>query len=301
MNWDSLFEMLKQFFSNDPTMTLLLTVGFFFLKTIWPTPSPASDQVLQGFVGRIRKALELGDQEAAKRLADEGISKTAEYLAKEAEPKPKGILDIFSGIFGNPTLMPLLLIGGVFLLLMLTGGGCKKTQVSQADWPPAAAVGQVTGDRSQVTGGTPIQLVRDFSGVLSDEIRNAVFDVDSAAGSVRLAGYEPGVSEWAWAGETEDGDAAGSRGDAYADHGASGGADEPGAACLAAGTWALAANCRSGQCRTGRPAVARTEAVPRLALRRGQPFRNAARGLARPPRWLRGPGRAVAWIVRGRR
>ena len=65
MDWTALFEMLKQVFANDPTMILLLTVGFFFLKMIWPTPEPASKQILQSYAERIRQALAAG-----KPLAD---------------------------------------------------------------------------------------------------------------------------------------------------------------------------------------------------------------------------------------
>jgi hypothetical protein len=277
MNWDALLEMLKSFFSNDPTMVLLLTLAFFFLKNLWPTPTPASQQVMTGFADRIRKALELGDADAAKRLADEGIAKTAEYLRTEAEPKPKGILDIFTGIFANPTLMPLLMIGGVFLLLMITGGG-GGCGAKAAAFP---------------TSQTEV----------SNEIRPAIFELDGASGLIRPCVYEPGMPDpWAWAGpeQADPGLCADRRGDAFADAGTSCDSDRCRLTPVAGGSGAPAADCGSGQCYQRWQTVQRPAAVSSLALRRGQPIRNAARVLARPLRWLRLPGRPFARLF-GRR
>lgn len=278
MNWDALFEMLKGLFANDPTMLLLLTLGFFFLKQIWPQPQAPSEQVLTGFVGRIRKALELGDRDRARQLADEGIAKTAEYLATEAEPHPKGILDIFTGIFGNSTLMPLLLIGGLFLMLMITnGGGCKKASASAVPAPVGSA--SITWEKSADVSIHPSSL-------------------DALAGPadlIRLVGYEPGLYEpWSWTGPAESGLSVDCGGNPFADAGAGGGAARCDAASLAGGAWAPVADCGSGSDGCRGASAQRARAVPRLALRRAQPFRNVARVLARPFRWLRLPVRAVA-------
>lgn len=286
MNWDSLFEMLKTVFANDPTMILLLTVGFFFLKQIWPVNTPASDQVLTGFMGRIRKALELGDAEQARKLADEGIAKTAEYLAKEAEPKPKGILDIFSTIFGSSTMMPLLLIGGVFLLLMITGGGgCKKAnQDAPGIWPPAVNTGWSQPGQAGL-------------GAVINEVRNCFYELDGPAGAVRTCAYQPGLpgNPWAWAGP-EPGLPADCGGTAGPDAGDRLDLDGPGAAGVDQAGGAPVASCAAGLCRPRQPALFRARSVPRLAIQRGQPLRNAARLAARPLRWVGALGRGVARI-----
>lgn len=287
MNWDSLFEMLKGVFANDPTMILLLTLGFFFLKQIWPQPAPASEQVITGFAARIRKALELGDVDAAKRLSDEGIAQTAALLAEEATPKAKGLLDIFTTIFSNNTMMPLLLIGGVFLLLMISGGGgcggtggCSK---ASADALPASQSW--------------------YQGVPRDAIRPAVlYDLDSRAGYVRPIAWEPGLSvgadAWAWAnGESAIAGPADRRGSATEDAGTGGPADF--ARVSPVGDVELQTTaCAAGVCRwSGRPAVNRPRAVAAPLSGRWYPgcrivraARRAAGALGR----LRLPGRPLA-------
>lgn len=277
MNWDSLFEMLKQFFANDPTMILLLTLGFFFLKQIWPQPASGSKQVMDGYAERIRKALELGDQDAAKRLADAGIADTAKYLQAEATPKPRGILDVITGIFGNGTLMPLLMIGGVFLLLMVTqGGGCKAS----------AEPGPLHMPTGSISYYAP-----------------AIFELDRACPRIRPAVWKPdaGVRPWAWAGdaaETVPSLSVDSGGGVDADGPAGGDLRQPGAARVVCLSGAFAADRGRGCCGLRWQAGQRAPALSRLAFRRGQPIRNLARGAARLGRWIRLPGRPFARLLR---
>ena len=151
MDLDVLLKSLLSMVGDNPTMVLLLTIGFFFLKMLFPAPAPASAQVMQSYAERIRLALLAGNQEGAKQLAEAGIAKTANYLQEETEPKPKGILDIFTGLFTGGNLMPLLMIGGVFLLLMLTqGGGCSKKASADPVLTPASVSDAVA---DTITGG----------------------------------------------------------------------------------------------------------------------------------------------------
>lgn len=285
MDWTALFEMLKGVFANDPTMILLLTIGFFFLKTIWPTPEPASTQILRGYADRIRQALASGNVPGAKLLADAAVEKAETAMRAEVEPKVGGILDVIKGLFGNQTLMPLLLIGGVVMLLMLSGsGGCGGCAAVKAE-PPAAIE---TTSQWRVTGEPERFVWLGGDGRSTDAPRTPL---------VFCAG-EP----WAWAdnGTAVEPGSTDRRGLEPTNSGPGSAVDLAGIPPLGDGVVCPAAGCGRGCSASGRPAVRTAPAVSRLALRRGQPVRNVARLFARPFRWLRLPGRPFARLF-GRR
>lgn len=285
MNWEPIFESLKTFFGNDPTMMLLLTVAFFFLKTIWPQQTPASQQILDGYLGRIREALRLGNRAGAEELAAEGIAKATDAVAREVEPQVASPLSFLTGILGNQTLMPLMMIGGLFLVMMLGQGGCQKKASATPHEP------QIETAVENVTDASPGQFV--------DRVAAGVQPADVQFCAV--------ARPWAWT-EPADGDT-GQLGDPDrgrqqpADAGAGNPVDGPGVSHV--GT----AVCSAGVCRGQYGSASRRLAVPvarpvanvgRGQLVRGQPVRNAARIVARPFRWLRLPGRPLARLF-GRR
>lgn len=314
MDWDSLLTMLKTFVGNDPTMVLLLTLAFFFLKNLWPTPVPASQQVLDGFAARIRKALELGDLVAAKRLADEGVDKTAVLLQAEAEPKPKGILDIFTTLFASPTMMPLMMIGGVFLLLMITGGGgcggggggcaVKKTVAAESMQTFLSGAAQAARFSDYNTGRlAPCRCKLNLGE--TDECRPAIFELDSARGLVRTCAYEqPGVPEpWAWTrpDETGTGLSADRRGSYLPDSGTGGDLRECGPPPVVVDQGSPTADRGPGCYRCNGAASVRAGPVARVARFAWRPVARAAVGVARVGRWFRLPGRPFARLLRWRR
>jgi hypothetical protein len=277
MDLDALLKSLIAAVGDNPTLVLILTIGFFFLKMLFPTPAPASSQVLASYAERIRLALQAGNPDGAKALAEEGVEKARGYVLAEAEPKPKGILDIFTGLFTGGNLLPLLMIGGVVLLLMLTqGGGCKKA--SGGALAPRS-------DRSQLT--EPMLYVP------------AIFrDADRVAPT--LCAADP--FEWAEpmvAPGQSDGQAIlgpDRRGDIPAYSGVSG----PIAVCGAAGCshWSRPSLASSGPARyrVGWTAGPRARPVARAARFVGRPVARAAVGIVRVVRWARPLRRAVAAI-----
>lgn len=286
MDWTALFEMLKGVFGNDPTMVLLLTVAFFFLRQIWPETPPASSQILQGYAERIREALKVGNLDGARQLAEAGVDRAKAALVAESEPKVGGFLDIIKNLFGNGNLMSLLLIGGVVLLLMLTkGGGCAMATAKAAD---------------------PIHTSWSI-----DREQDRFVELDGAVGTVRPVGA-PIVfcgDQWSWADQGTVGElgVADRRGFLDADAGTGGDVDGAGVPQLGDGGVCAAADCGRCSCPSRRAAVGASPAVSRLAFRRGQPVRNAGRGVVRAAgrvvgalRWLRLPGRPFARLL-GRR
>jgi hypothetical protein len=297
MNWEPIFESLKTFFGNDPTMVLLLTVAFFFLKTIWPQPQPASQQILDGYLGRIREALRLGNRAGAEELAAEGIAKATDAVAKEVEPQVASPLSFLTGILGNQTLMPLLMVGGLFLVMMLGNGGCQKKANAIPYEPPTETAVE------NVTDASPGQFMdRVAAGVQPADLRFCSITVPARP----WAWTEPAADRdaWAWAdrdaGQLGDPDR---RGLGDQDTGTGNPVDGPGVSHVGAGV--CSAGVCSGPYRSASGRVAVTAARPvaqvdRGRFVRGPPVRNAARLVARPFRWLRLPGRPFARLF-GRR
>ncbi|MCU0870721.1 MAG: hypothetical protein MUE50_00100 [Pirellulaceae bacterium] len=296
MDLDALLKMLMDMFKDNPTMVLLLTVGFFLLKMIFPAPAPASSQVMSGYAERIRLALLAGNTEGAKALAEAGIAKTAEYLKEETEPKPKGILDIFTGLFTGGNLMPLLMIGGVFLLLMLTqGGGCKKASAEPVLTP--ASVSDSVADT--ITGGlTPARSPLPESQEARYDRQIAFCSADDALAAAVVRPFE-------WA-EPLAGPTGPASGDGQGIDGPDRGGDCPTDAgvcpAVAVGTVACGSCCHGASVATDRPARQRVgwNAGPRagpVARTARFVFRPAARVASRVAgliRWARPLRRAGA-------
>jgi hypothetical protein len=282
MNWEPIFNSLKDFFGNDPTMMLLLTVAFFFLKTLWPQPQPASQQILTGYLARIRDALRLGNRDGAELLAQEAIGKATAAVEQEVQPLVSSPLTIITSLLGNKTLMPLLLVGAVFLFLMLGQGGCQP-KTSQL---PAPVIQPTSLESMTDADDVPIRFL--------DGRADAGRDADFAFVSVES---EP----WAWTksnGTAEQLGDFGDRGQSNTYTPASHTPDGSAAANVDA------RECGAGVCRgsAGRVVYWRAQSADRPvgALVRGQPLRNIARIAARPFRWVRIPGRPIARLF-GRR
>jgi hypothetical protein len=295
MDLDALLQSLLATFKDNPTMVLLLTVGFFFLKQMFPTPAPASTQVIQGYAERIRMALLAGNEAGAKQLADAGIAKTAELLRVETEPKPKGILDIFTGLFTGGNMLPLLIMGGVLMLFVFGGNGCKKTATAV---PPASAL---TWQDSALDETGALTVNHTHSQGVLPHVRNAVFN---AADPVGVWSVAAGDYEWAdYPGPGDDGAAVhgpNCRGNGSANAGTRGPVAVPGAAV---------ASCRAGACVSpggqGRQGVGRYTGrrawpVASAARLAGRPVARVAVGVVRVFRWARPVRRAAAWLC-GRR
>lgn len=276
MDLDTLLKSLIAAVGDNPTLVLILTLAFFFLKMLFPQPAPASSQVLASYAERIRLALQAGNPDGAKALAEEGVDKARGYVLAEAEPKPKGILDIFTGLFTGGNLLPLLMIGGVFLLLMLTqGGGCKKTSAA----PPAAMT------RSHLT--EPMLYVpRILPAANRPGLTLCAADPFEWANPLEPAGHTDGQGILG----------PDRRGDGGTDARAGG----PAAVCGAAGCsdWPRAPLARSGPARyrVGWTAGPRARPVARAARFVGRPVARVAVGIVRVVRWARPLRRAVAAI-----
>jgi hypothetical protein len=295
MNWEPIFHSLKEFFGNDPTMVLLLTVAYFFLKTIWPTPQPASQQILNGYLGRIREALRLGNRAGAEELAAEGIAKATDAVAQEVEPQVASPLSFLTGIFGSSTAMPLLLIGGLFLVMMLGNKGCQKTSTPLYEPYLQPTVHHTSENLTDAAA-------RQLMDRPSADLRTA--DLRFVSHTQPWAWADSGADAWTWANGTPGGFGDFDRrrlGDAHAadsDH-----PDRPGVSPVGYGVGS-AGVCSGPDCRaSGRSPVAAPRSVAtvdRGQFVRGQPVRNAARLVARPFRWLRLPSRPFARLC-GRR
>lgn len=285
MDLDALLQTLLKAVGNNPTMVLILTLAFFFLKRLFPAPAPASTQVMQGYAERIRLALLAGNKEGAKELAEESVEKARGYVLAEAEPKPKGFLDIFTGLLTGGNLMPLLMIGGIVALLMLTqGNGCQK------------ASGGVLAPHA-----TTFQLLPTEPSLY---VRPAIFRHTDCVDPTLCAA---GPFEWAEPlAEPGDADSQGISGvDRRGKFGANAGVGGLVAVCGAAGcsdgTRAPLASRRSTRYRVGWIAGPRARPVARAAGFVYRPVARAAVGLVRVVRWVRPLRRAAAAICWRRR
>jgi hypothetical protein len=267
MNWDALFEMLKGVFGNDPTMVLLLTVAFFFLKTIWPTPQPASQQILNGFLPRIRDALRIGNRAGAESLASEAVARATEAVQDEIEPKVSSPLSFLTGILGSGNIMPLIIVG-VLLMLMMRGCPTPKTAQMEVltDAVPIVSLDRA-GDHLSAGDFVFVSTTRPWAWTEPDN-GTAVEFGNSDRGGFRQSD--------AGTGDSVDGSCFAAMDEAVCGQGV----------CL--GQWSGAGQRRPV------PVARAVSPVDRGQLVRGQPVRNVARIVARPFRWFRLPGRPLA-------